>query len=405
MMPHLRKRYLENIVEKTMKFSGLVGVLGHRQVGKTTLLESLCQKYFTLDRKSERDAAETNPAEYLEKRAGAWVGLDECQTVPVLFPELKEWVRTHKKPGQFLLSGSIRFSSRDAIRESLTGRIINHELLPFTVSELEEVPLPTICPDLLKMDSLESFFSFPLKSTQELKKIGNRINQYFECGGLPGICFIREPKLRAQKINEQLNTLLDRDLRLVKKILLPLGDLRAILAALARLQGKPLDFTQIQRDTGISTPTIKKVLYALEAIFLIRLISIEGSGSGKTIFFEDQAEFSFIHETETHLLEKLVHFCFVNLRAQFAYQLGENTQIFQYRTRGGAVVPLVFRNRIGCLGIIPILSPDQASSVLGSVNSFLKTYSNGKVLLLHPGVERPKLVQPRTLLLPLGQVI
>ena len=155
-MPHTRKRHLEDKIKKCMAFSPLVGVLGHRQVGKTTLLELLANDYYVLDRKEAIQEASNNPELYLKKRAGTWVALDECQTVPELFPELKEWVRVHKKPGQFLLSGSIRFTSREAIKESLTGRIVNLELLPFTVSELNQKPLSHFCYDLLGTENVSS---------------------------------------------------------------------------------------------------------------------------------------------------------------------------------------------------------------------------------------------------------
>ena len=48
-MPHLRKRHLEAILRKALGFSAIVGIIGHRQVGKTTLLEGLCASYETLD--------------------------------------------------------------------------------------------------------------------------------------------------------------------------------------------------------------------------------------------------------------------------------------------------------------------------------------------------------------------
>lgn len=82
--------------------------------------------------------------------------------------------------------------------------------------------------------------------------------------------------------------------------------------ALASLQMLPLDYTFIKRQTGISTPNIKKVLQALEAVFLIRLTPIEGSTQGYTVFFEDIAEYNANSETEPDLLQKIQHFCFTD---------------------------------------------------------------------------------------------
>ena len=40
-MAHIRNRFVYNNLVKTLKYSPLVGVLGHRQVGKTTLVRYL----------------------------------------------------------------------------------------------------------------------------------------------------------------------------------------------------------------------------------------------------------------------------------------------------------------------------------------------------------------------------
>ena len=126
-MPHLRNRYVQDLIRKAKAHSPLIGILGHRQVGKTTVLESMCKAYVTLDVRSQLILANENPEEFLKLNSKYFQGIDECQLSPDLFPALKEHVRKNKSPGQYLLSGSVRFTSRNAIRESLTGRIINFE--------------------------------------------------------------------------------------------------------------------------------------------------------------------------------------------------------------------------------------------------------------------------------------
>ena len=48
-MPHQRRRYLQRIILDNLKASPIVGILGQRQTGKTTITESLSREYVTLD--------------------------------------------------------------------------------------------------------------------------------------------------------------------------------------------------------------------------------------------------------------------------------------------------------------------------------------------------------------------
>jgi predicted AAA+ superfamily ATPase len=404
-MPHTRKRYLEQTLKKCLGFSPLVGLLGHRQVGKTTLLGEVTARYHTLDLKSERDEAEGDPAAYLMKRAGRHVALDECQHVPDLFPELKEWVRTRPQPGQFILSGSVRFTSREAIRESLTGRVVNLELLPMTLAEQNSEPLSEFCPNALRFVDLKSIPGSLHWNGKKLTKIGKEMVKYFTHGGLPGVCFIRDEKLRKLKIDEQLNAILDRDLRQVKKISLSLRDLRGILSSCADQQGDALNYSRIRNETGISLPTIKKVIQAMEAVFLFRIFRIEGDLGRETLYFEDQAEWSHMVSSKPAPIQNFLHFCYTQIRPQFSYRLGDAVEFFQYRTRGGAFVPLAFRSQEGALGVIPVMSSDEVQSAVRSANSFLKTYALSKVLIVHADASRPVLLQPRILALPIGVIV
>ncbi len=382
----------------------MVGVLGHRQVGKTTLLGRVASAYHVLDTKQEHAEASHDPGLYIKKRAGKLVALDECQLVPELFPALKEWVRTHRRPGQFLMSGSVRFTSRDAIQESLTGRIMNLELLPFSVSELEGLPLPDVCPKAIAEVDLSSFMKRSLAKKVPKKQL-QVIESYLIKGGLPGVCFIREGKLREQKIQEQLLTILDRDVRLVRKILVPYGEIRGLLEALARTAGEPIDITVLRKATGLSVPTIKKLIYAFEAVFLIRPVPIEGSTMGYSVWFEDTAERAWVAQETAESLRALGFFLFCNIRQQFEYRLGSAARYFSYRTRGGAHVPFCIRQKEGVLGILPIDSPDSFSQVSGTVESFLGAYGNAKLLLVHSENAPPRLLKPRAAVVSIASLV
>jgi AAA domain len=100
-------------------------------------------------RRSTTCAAAHLPSEETDIGLSVDTDIDEAQLFPALFPALKAHVRINKRKGQFLLSGSVRFTSKADIRESLTGRIVSLELLPFTISGAAGVPLPDLRERLL----------------------------------------------------------------------------------------------------------------------------------------------------------------------------------------------------------------------------------------------------------------
>ena len=124
-MAHRRKRFLKHLLTKAVTHSSIVEISGHRQTGKTTLVEDFGAEYVTLDRPKEFLLANDNPEAFLLQRKYPFV-IDECQLAPPLFPVLKDSVRLKKTPGQYILTGSVRFTSRKAIRESLTGHFQIH---------------------------------------------------------------------------------------------------------------------------------------------------------------------------------------------------------------------------------------------------------------------------------------
>ena len=61
--------------------------------------------------------------------------MDEVQRVPTLFNYLQGILDKSKKNGQFILSGSSRFTLNQSISQSLAGRVGIVQLLPLSISE------------------------------------------------------------------------------------------------------------------------------------------------------------------------------------------------------------------------------------------------------------------------------
>ncbi len=385
-MAHLRHRYIQPLLKKGLQFKSLVGVFGHRQVGKTTILENLTGLYTTLDLSRELLRAEANPEAFLEELSrnhSQWpIAIDECQMSPALFPALKEFVRMHKKPGAFLLSGSVRFSSRKAIRESLTGRLLAYELLPFSISELMQKPLNTLAKDLMTAD----FRSFEFTNNKTI--VGFQSNKeaqkYLANGGLPGLCFVRSDRDRFDLFDSQINLILDRDLRLVCEVRLPLSRLLNFVKILAENQNQPLNLTLLKKKTGISEATLKKILSGLESIFFIRVLPCKGDEKHPVIFLEDQGEAFHLASGRYDSMADLERIAFAHLRIPFVYEAGTRTDCFQYRKHGGAYVPFVFQQGKTTIGFICGSESKPSLSALKSAQSLKQFYPKVKVVYLHP---------------------
>jgi predicted AAA+ superfamily ATPase len=403
-MAHLRQRDLADDLKDLLKLSPLVGLLGHRQVGKTTLLESLCAQYFTFDDEATLNRFEEDPKTFITQKNKHPVGLDECQTVPRLFPALKELVRTNKRPGQFILSGSVRFTSRKAIRESLTGRIMNLELLPFTAAEIIGLPLSNSIQRLMNVRWSDDEINRIVRPSYDQTKLKKETSLYLERGGLPGILFIRGPRRRLSKINDQLDTILDRDLRMIQSTTLSLTQIKEYLAALAQNEGEPIKYSKFQKLVRISEVTQKKLLYSFEALFLIRRIPIGGDNNGFSIVFEDQAESLYLSQNTLSLQRQYESFLYRNLRAQWMYRKAGNIQVSQYLTRGGTRVPIVIKSGINQLGFIITLENQIDRSIRAQANSFLAKVPDSKIIVTGPHI-KTQLIETRFAALPISGII
>lgn len=118
-----------------------MAVVGPRQVGKTTLVKSLAGKivkevhYLDLELPSDRQKL-ADAESYLSTLADKCVVIDEVQLMPELFALLRALVDQKREPGRFILLGSASPHVVQQVTETLAGRIVYHELSPFSRSEV-----------------------------------------------------------------------------------------------------------------------------------------------------------------------------------------------------------------------------------------------------------------------------
>jgi hypothetical protein len=132
----------QSVLDASAQFP-VVLLTGPRQVGKTTLLQHLCEKgrkYATLDDPALRTLAREDPGLFLQ-RFEPPVLIDEIQYAPQLLPLIKMSVDTGRRTGLFWLTGSQQFQMMKGITETLAGRVAILNLLGFSNRERRQLPL------------------------------------------------------------------------------------------------------------------------------------------------------------------------------------------------------------------------------------------------------------------------
>ncbi len=127
-------------LKQLLKRHAVVGLVGARQVGKTTLARSFIEgirKPFThFDLENPEDLARLADPMLALKDLKGLVVIDEVQKMPDLFPVLRVLVDRPRLPCRFLILGSASPSLLRQGSETLAGRIFYHELSGFGMEEV-----------------------------------------------------------------------------------------------------------------------------------------------------------------------------------------------------------------------------------------------------------------------------
>lgn len=364
---HFRNRTIEFELKKMLAYSPCVGVLGMRQVGKTTLLKRLAGQYHSFDDEEFLRKFETAAKTYLEQK-NVTVALDEIQKFPPAFDALKFSVDSFKKPGRFIISGSVRFSSRRQIRESLTGRIVLAEVFPMTLAECHNQN-PSLFVKLVLGKSDSSLIGSLERGAWATE---SQLVYYLRTGGLPGICFRREESIRWQMFNNHLDTLLGRDIHLIVNTKLTTMKLKAILFALAREQGLPVSYTKLARMASVSVPTIQNMLAAMQGLFLLRPY-------GKTYYLEDAGlSHSLCPVSDPWHRFDMIRCLYYELRTQCG-----RASLEPFTTRGGIDVPFSLVTHDGLRVAIGVDDDEQPSDKsIKSLVWYRKRFSRARLIML-----------------------
>ena len=254
------KRQAQSEITRLLEEFPAVGLLGPRQVGKTTLAEEIAASvnpepiYLDLERPSE--AARLNePEEYFELHKGKLIILDEIQRVPKLFQILRGVIdrrrREGQRTGQFLILGSASVDLLKQSSESLAGRIAYKELSGFTVAEIDN------------------------KASKDFERLWLR-------GGFPDSFLAKNDEASLRWRLNFISTYLERDVpQLGPRI--PATTLRLLWTMLAHSQGGQLNIAQLGNNLDVTAPTAKRYVELLEDLLLIRALRPWAGNVGKRL--------------------------------------------------------------------------------------------------------------------------
>jgi len=236
------KRGLQKKIINSLNNFPVVGILGSRQVGKTTLALEIRSHYpntsIYLDLELPSDLSKiAEPELYLNQHRDSLVIIDEIQRMPSLFPVLRALVDQDRKPGRFLILGSASPEMIKKSSESLAGRIIYHELPPFHISEVGQ--------DERVLQSLWLRGGYPLSYLAESEEDSLAWREAF------------------------IRTYLERDIPQLG-IRVPALQLRRFWLMLSHSHGRLWNASQIAGSLGVSAPTVRHYLDILAETFIVR---------------------------------------------------------------------------------------------------------------------------------------
>jgi predicted AAA+ superfamily ATPase len=217
-------------------------------------------RFVSLEDPDVRIRAREDPVGFLDRYRPPVI-IDEIQYLPELLSYIKTRIDEHRRPGQWLLTGSQSFVLMQGISQSLAGRVAVLSLLPFSLAErIGRGDRTADVPGWLEALEGDPAARLP---TVDLADLILR-------GSYPEIATHKTVD-RQLWTGSYVATYLERDVRSLTQI----GDLRTFerfLKLCAARTGQILNLSDLARETGVSVPTAKRWLSILETGYQILLL-------------------------------------------------------------------------------------------------------------------------------------
>lgn len=228
-----------------MKQFPAVALLGARQTGKSTAARQYADDigkkavYFDMERNTDRQKlhdAET----VLQDLQDKCVIIDEAQAIPQLFTVLRPIIDAKRKPGRFLLLGSVSPSLVKGISETLAGRIAHLELGVVNLMESQRHKI-------------------------DLRKLWYK-------GGYPNALLAKNDEKFFLWAHHYFHSFVERDVNFLSGESLSPSTVKKLWTMLAGINGSIWNGEMLSRSLGINSNTLNKYAGFMEGAYLIHRI-------------------------------------------------------------------------------------------------------------------------------------
>ncbi len=317
------KRTLINEIPKLLSFFPVLGLIGPRQVGKTTLVKVLSEQlpkpilYLDLENLNDYTLLEKDPQWFLEQQTDKIVVIDEVQRMLSLFPLLRSLIDQKPEGGRFILLGSASPELLAKSSETLAGRIVYRELTSIRLDEAKQ------------------------------SNIG--LEQHWLRGGFPRALLAPDAELWYDWQESFMKTYVETDLRLLGLKASPIV-IQKLLRMLVTIQGMTVNYSNIGNSMGISGVTIQNYMDYLEHSFIIRRLQPYFVNVGKRLvkspklYFRDAGILHYLSNIDDYdsLVTNIIagHSWEGYVIEQIISRLAGNVHPYYYRTQNGAEIDL-----------------------------------------------------------------
>lgn len=263
-------RIIEQLVENDFGRGKIIVLMGARQVGKTTLFDSVVSGSSNVlrlncDNYDDRSDLENKTSTELRQLMGNHevVIIDEAQRAKNIGLSLK-MLADLKLPMQILVTGSSSLTLANEINEPATGRLIEYNLFPLSLVELMQHTSPREEKRLLEQRMIYGLYPEVVTTPGDAKRIlVNLANNY-----------------------------LYRDLLEYRGVKKP-EVLQKLVRALALQIGSEVSYNELSRTVGVDKATVESYIDLLEKCFVVFRLPAYSSNlrseikRGRKIYFYD----------------------------------------------------------------------------------------------------------------------